>query len=41
MTAFEAAAANGRDDELRKELEALFTSQNQAPNRTETCIPAT
>jgi hypothetical protein len=28
MNAFEAAEKNGRADELRREFEALFTSQN-------------
>ncbi|WP_321572385.1 class I SAM-dependent methyltransferase [Ramlibacter tataouinensis] len=41
MNAFDAAAKNGREDELRKELEELFASQNRSadPGRTE--IPAT
>lgn len=40
MNAFEAAAANGRRDDLQSELEALFESQNRGgPDRTE--IPAT
>jgi SAM-dependent methyltransferase len=40
MNAFEAAARDGRDDDLQEELRALFDSQNRAgPERTE--IPAT
>ena len=30
MNAFEAAAANGREDELQAELEALFDEHNQS-----------
>jgi SAM-dependent methyltransferase len=41
MNAFEAAEKNGRADNLQKELEDLFTSQNQSPNRNTTSIPAT
>ena len=41
MNAFEAADKNGRSDELRKELEALFTSQNQSTTPGKTSIPAT
>jgi SAM-dependent methyltransferase len=41
MNAFEAAEKNGRAEELRKELEALFTSQNQSSNQRVTSIPAT
>lgn len=41
MNAFEAAEANGRVDDLRKELEALFESQNTSPCRDLTSIPAT
>src|SRR6188474_1433522 len=41
MNAFDAAEKNGRAAELQKELEALFTSQNQSPNRDATAIPAT
>ena len=41
MNAFEAAEKNGRADELRRELEALFTAQNRAPNQASTSIPAT
>ena len=41
MNAFEAASKNGREDDLRKELEELFASQSRSsqPQRTE--IPAT
>jgi SAM-dependent methyltransferase len=41
MNAFEAAAANGREDDLHAELNALFTSQNASPNEDATSIPAT
>ncbi len=41
MNAFEAAEKAGRADDLRKELEALFTSQNQSPTPDATTIPAT
>jgi SAM-dependent methyltransferase len=41
MNAFEAAEKNGRADELRRELEALFTAQNKAPSQASTSIPAT
>ena len=40
MNAFEAAAANGREDELKAELEALFTAQNTSTSAA-TSIPAT
>src|SRR5689334_12019727 len=39
MNAFEAAASNGRADELFSELEALFNAQNIGGSKTE--IPAT
>src|SRR3954469_12599788 len=39
MNAFEAAAADGRQDELRSELQALFEEQNQGNGTTS--IPAT
>jgi ubiquinone/menaquinone biosynthesis C-methylase UbiE len=39
MNAFEAAEANGREEELQAELDALFNSQNTSP--TATSIPAT
>lgn len=41
MNAFEAAEKNGRSDELRKELETLFESQNKSGNKETTSIPAT
>jgi len=41
MNAFEAAEKNGRADELQKELEALFSSQNKNPGKDATTIPAT
>jgi SAM-dependent methyltransferase len=41
MNAFEAAEANGRADQLLRELDALFNEQNQSPNSAATSIPAT
>ena len=41
MNAFEAAEKNGRADDLTKELEALFESQNKSPSKDATAIPAT
>jgi ubiquinone/menaquinone biosynthesis C-methylase UbiE len=41
MNAFEAAEKNGRADELRRELEALFTAQNKSGSNGSTSIPAT
>jgi len=41
MNAFEAAEKDGRAADLQKELEALFTSQNQSPSKDATSIPAT
>ena len=41
MNAFEAAEKNGRADDLRRELEALFVSQNQSASNDRTSIPAT
>ena len=41
MNAFDAAAGNGRDEELRRELEALFASQNRSGTENATTIPAT
>ena len=41
MNAFEAAEKNGRAAELAEELETLFNSQNQSPNKDATSIPAT
>jgi ubiquinone/menaquinone biosynthesis C-methylase UbiE len=40
MNAFEAAAKNGKDQDLERELEALFAAQNQGGDDT-TKIPAT
>jgi SAM-dependent methyltransferase len=41
MNAFEAAGANGREEELKAELDALFTSQNTSTDESRTSIPAT
>jgi hypothetical protein len=41
MNAFEAAAADGREAELRTELEALFAAQNVSSSAAATSIPAT
>jgi hypothetical protein len=41
MNAFEAAEKKGRSDELQKELEDLFNSQNKSPSKDATSIPAT
>ena len=41
MNAFEAAEKTGRAGDLRKELDALFTSQNKSPGKDTTSIPAT
>ena len=41
MNAFDAAEKNGRSEALRKELEALFESQNKSPTKESTSIPAT
>ena len=41
MNAFEAAEKNGKADELFKELQALFLSQNKTGNNESTLIPAT
>ena len=41
MNAFDAAEKNGRADNLQKELEALFTSQNKSASKDVTSIPAT
>lgn len=41
MNAFAAAEESGRAADLQKELEALFTSQNQSPSKDATIIPAT
>jgi ubiquinone/menaquinone biosynthesis C-methylase UbiE len=41
MNAFEAAEKSGRADDLRKELDALFETQNTSPAKEFTSIPAT
>jgi ubiquinone/menaquinone biosynthesis C-methylase UbiE len=41
MNAFEAAEKNGRANDLRKELDVLFNSQNKSPSKDATSIPAT
>lgn len=41
MNAFDAATADGRADELQRELEALFEAQNQSVHPETTSIPAT
>ena len=41
MNAFEAADKAGRADDLRKELDALFESQNTSQRKDATSIPAT
>ena len=41
MNAFAAAEADGRTDQLQKELEDLFTSQNTSPDPEKTAVPAT
>jgi ubiquinone/menaquinone biosynthesis C-methylase UbiE len=41
MNAFDAAEKNGRAEELKRELEALFTSQNKSSSSDVTSIPAT
>ncbi len=41
MNAFDAAEKNGKSEQLRKELEALFESQNKSPTGGTTSIPAT
>jgi len=41
MNAFEAAEKNGRAEDLRNELEALFETQNASPRKDLTSIPAT
>jgi ubiquinone/menaquinone biosynthesis C-methylase UbiE len=41
MNAFDAAEKNGRAADLQRELEALFTSQNQSADKSATSIPAT
>ena len=41
MNAFEAAEKNGKANDLARELENLFNSQNQSQNKAATRIPAT
>jgi ubiquinone/menaquinone biosynthesis C-methylase UbiE len=41
MNAFEAAEKNGKADELQRELEILFNSQNKSNDASKTSIPAT
>ena len=41
MNAFDAAEKNGRAADLQKELDELFTRQNQSQNQGTTSIPAT
>ena len=41
MNAFDAAAKNGKEDDLRRDLEALFTAQNKSTQAGKTEIPAT
>jgi Glycosyltransferase family 20 len=41
MNAFDAAAADGREDELKAELDDLFASKNTSTTKNVTSIPAT
>ena len=41
MNAFEAAERNGRADDLRKDVEVIFNSQNRNRDKNGTSIPAT
>src|ERR1700733_4498026 len=41
MNAFDAAEKNGRSEDLKKELNDLFNSQNRSPVADATLIPAT
>ena len=41
MNAFAAAEVDGRTEQLQKELEDLFTSQNTSPVADRTAVPAT
>ena len=41
MNAYEAAQKSGKSDQLRRELEALFTSQNTSPTADKTSAAAT
>jgi len=41
MNAFDAAAKNGKEESLQRELEDLFSSQNKSKDKNTTSIPAT
>lgn len=41
MNAFDAAEKNGRAADLQREMEDLFISQSQSPDKDTTSIPAT
>ena len=41
MNAFDAAGKNGKAEDLKRELDALFTSQNKTGRPDATSIPAT
>ncbi len=41
MNAFDAAEKDGRADDLQKELDVLFTSQNRSASKETTSIAAT
>jgi hypothetical protein len=41
MNAFEAAAKNGKEQELQRELETLFDRENRSGDANKTSIPAT
>src|SRR5688572_12951967 len=41
MNAFDAAAKNGKEESLQRELEDLFNSQNKSKDKNTTSIPAT
>jgi SAM-dependent methyltransferase len=41
MNAFEAATADGREEDLQADLESLFSAQNTSPHGDTTSIPAT
>jgi hypothetical protein len=41
MNAFDAAEKNGRSEDLKKELDDLFNSQNRSKVADATLIPAT
>lgn len=40
MNAFDAAEKNGRADDLKRDIEALFASQNKSPNPNSCSMPA-